>query len=93
MSLEFIKSQLATSVDQPPPRAGWIHEAPRAGWIHEVKHDGYHTHLIIERHKARRAYTRNGFDWSDSYPGITKAAAKLDCRSAIYGGTALDGRG
>ena len=83
MSLEFIKSQLATSVDQPPPRAGWIHE---------VKPDGYRTHLIIERHKAR-AYTRNGFDWSDSYPGITKAAAKLDCRSAIYGGTALDGRG
>jgi ATP-dependent DNA ligase len=33
MSLEFIKPQLATSVDQAPPRAGWIHE---------VKHDGYH---------------------------------------------------
>jgi len=26
MSLEFIKPQLATSVDHPPPRAGWIHE-------------------------------------------------------------------
>jgi hypothetical protein len=31
MSLEFIKPQLATAVDHPPPRAGWIHE---------VKHDG-----------------------------------------------------
>jgi len=44
MPLEFIKPQLATAVDHPPPRAGWIHE---------VKHDGYRTLLIIERHKAR----------------------------------------
>ena len=52
MSLEFINPQLATAVDHPPPRAGWIHE---------VKHDGYRTLLIIERSKAR-AYTRNGAD-------------------------------
>ena len=68
MSLEFIKPQLATAVDHPPPRAGWIHE---------VKHDGYRTLLIIERRKAR-AFTRNGFDWSESYLGITKATAKLE---------------
>jgi DNA ligase D-like protein (predicted ligase) len=79
MSLEFIKPQLATSVDQPPPRAGWIHE---------VKHDGYRTLFIIERRKTR-AYTRNGFDWSESYVGITKAAAKLDCRSAIIDGEVI----
>src|SRR5262245_12349822 len=40
MSLEFIKPQLASSVDQPPPRLGWIHE---------VKHDGYRTLLIMFR--------------------------------------------
>ena len=79
MSLEFIKPQLATAVDHPPPRAGWIHE---------VKHDGYRTLLVIERRKAR-AYTRNGFDWTDRYPGITKAAAKLDCRSAIIDGEVI----
>jgi bifunctional non-homologous end joining protein LigD len=73
MSLEFINPQLATSVDHPPPRAGWIHE---------VKYDGYRTILIVERRKAR-AYTRNGFDWSERYPGLIKAAAKLACRSAI----------
>src|SRR5689334_4321624 len=76
MSLEFIKPQLATSVDHPPPRAGWIHE---------VKHDGYRTLLILERRKAS-ADTRNGFDWSESYLGITKATAKLECRSAIIDG-------
>jgi bifunctional non-homologous end joining protein LigD len=67
MSLEFIQPQLATAVDHPPPRAGWIHE---------VKHDGYRTLLIIERRKAR-AYTRNGFDWTERYPSIIKAAAQL----------------
>jgi bifunctional non-homologous end joining protein LigD len=76
MSLGFIEPQLASSIDKPPPRAGWIHE---------VKHDGYRTLLIIERRKAS-AYTRNGFDWTDRYRGITKAAAKLDCRSAIIDG-------
>src|SRR4029078_4024047 len=79
MPLEFIKPQLATAVDKPPPRAGWIHE---------VKHDGYHTLLIIERHKER-AFTRNGFDWTDYYPNVTKAAAKLDCRSAIIDGEVI----
>jgi ATP-dependent DNA ligase len=55
---------------------------------HEVKHDGYRTILIVERRKAR-AYTRNGFDWSENYLGITNAAAKLDCRSAIIDGEVI----
>ena len=79
MSLKFISPQLATSVDHPPPRAGWIHE---------VKHDGYRTLLIIERRKAR-AFTHNGFDWTERYSGITKSAAKLDCRAAIIDGEVI----
>jgi bifunctional non-homologous end joining protein LigD len=79
MFLEFIRPQVATAVDHPPPRSGWIHE---------VKHDGYRTLLIIERHKAR-AYTRNGFDWTDRYRSITNAAAKLDCRAAIIDGEVI----
>jgi hypothetical protein len=43
MSLDFIKPQLASPVDHPPPRAGSIHE---------VKHDGYRTLLIVERRRA-----------------------------------------
>jgi ATP-dependent DNA ligase len=79
MSLEFISPQLATAVHHPPPRAGWIHE---------VKHDGYRTQLIIERGKAR-AYTRNGFDWTERYEPITKAASELGCRSAIIDGEVI----
>ena len=83
--LGFIEPQLATSVDQPPPRAGWIHE---------VKHDGYRTLLIIEGREPR-AYTRNGFDWSESYPGIVRAVTKLSCRSATLDGEVIvqDDRG
>jgi bifunctional non-homologous end joining protein LigD len=85
MSLEFIKPQLATSVDHPPPRGGGIPE---------VKHDGYRTLLILERRKAR-AYTRNGFDWSERYAGIIEAAPKIGCRSAIIDGEVIvqDARG
>jgi DNA ligase D-like protein (predicted ligase) len=79
MSLEFINPQLATAVEHPPPRVGWIHE---------VKHDGYRTQLIIERGKAR-ACTRNGFDWTDRYQPVAIAVAKLDCRSAIIDGEVI----
>jgi len=43
---------------------------------------------FIERRKAR-AYTRNGFDWSERYSAITKTATKLDCRSAIIDGEVI----
>src|ERR1044072_8807060 len=79
MSLEFISPQLASAVDHPPPRAGWIHE---------VKHDGYRTLLAIERGKAR-AYTRNGFDWTERYPGIVSAGAELPCRAALLDGEVI----
>src|SRR5918996_668219 len=77
--LGFIPPQLPTLTDQPPEGEGWIHE---------VKHDGYRTLLVIERGKAR-AYTRQGHDWSERYPGIVEAAAKLRCRTAILDGEVI----
>jgi bifunctional non-homologous end joining protein LigD len=75
----FIEPQLATPVDKPPLRSGWIHE---------VKHDGYRTLLVAERGNVR-AFTRNGFDWSDRYPGVVQAATNLKCRSAILDGEVI----
>jgi bifunctional non-homologous end joining protein LigD len=75
----FIPPQLASSVDQPPQGSKWIHE---------VKHDGCRTILVIERGSAR-AYTRNGHDTSDRYPGIIVAARKLPCRAAILDGEVI----
>jgi DNA ligase D-like protein (predicted ligase) len=66
-------------VDQPPQGREWIHE---------IKHDGYRTLLVVEDGLVR-AYTRNGFNWSERYPGLVSAAAKLDCRSAIIDGEVI----
>ena len=57
-------------------------------WIHEIKHDGYRSPVVIERGEAR-VFTRNGFDWSDRYPSIVRAAANLRCQSAIIDGEAI----
>ena len=77
--LGFIPPQLPSLTDQPPKGADWIHE---------VKHDGYRTMLLIERGTAL-AYTRNGHDWSDRYPGIIAAARKMPCRNAILDGEVI----
>ena len=81
----FVEPQLPTLTDQPPHGDGWIHE---------IKHDGYRMLLVLDR-GAVRAFTRNGHDWSDRYPGIVASAAKLGCRSAILDGEVIvqDARG
>ena len=77
--LRFIEPQLPTLVEAPP-------EGKR--WIHEIKHDGYRSQVLIESGRAR-VFTRDGFDWSDRYPAIVKAASKLRCESAIMDGEAI----
>ena len=67
--LRFIEPQLASPVDQPPEGKHWIYE---------IKHDGYRSQLVIEGGTARVS-TRNGYDWSDRYPGIVRAASGLRC--------------
>jgi bifunctional non-homologous end joining protein LigD len=83
--LRFIEPQLASSVEEPPEGKHWIHE---------IKHDGYRSQLVIEEGKSR-IYSRNGYDWSDRYPGVVRAASGLRCRSAIIDGEAIvqDGNG
>ena len=78
-ALKFIPFQIPTLVDAPP--AG-------DGWVHEIKHDGYRTELIVEGGKAR-AFTRNGYDWSERYPHIVGAARAIPVRNAIIDGEAI----
>ena len=57
-------------------------------WVHEVKHDGYR--LIVRRDgKAVRLFTRRGYDWTDRYPAIAAAAAKLRAKSFTLDGEAV----
>jgi bifunctional non-homologous end joining protein LigD len=54
-------------------------------WVHEVKHDGYW--LIVRRAgSVVRLFTRRGYDWSDRYPAIAGAAAKLRAQSFTLDG-------
>src|SRR5262245_26101809 len=83
--LRFIEPQLAYLVEQPPEGMQWIHE---------IKYDGYRCQVLLERGHAR-VLTRNGYDWSDRYPSIIRAASALRCESAIIDGEAIvqDGNG
>jgi bifunctional non-homologous end joining protein LigD len=63
----FIEPQLATSADKPPPGPDWVHE---------IKFDGYRMQLRTEAGKASLK-TRKGLDWSDRFPEIAVAGAKL----------------
>jgi bifunctional non-homologous end joining protein LigD len=70
----FIKPQLATLKSKAP-----------AGnqWLHEIKYDGYRLQIHLNKGK-RRAYTRNGLDWTKRFSVITSA---ID----IHGQAILDG--
>jgi bifunctional non-homologous end joining protein LigD len=65
--------QLATLVDEAP--AG-------EKWVHEVKFDGYR--LLGFLHEGEVSLrTRNGNDWTSSFPAIVDAMRKLKCDSAV----------
>jgi bifunctional non-homologous end joining protein LigD len=44
--------------------------------VHELKHDGYRLQIHVKDGRAR-LYTMNGANWSDRYPRIIEAAAKI----------------
>jgi bifunctional non-homologous end joining protein LigD len=57
-------------------------------WVHEIKHDGYR--LIVRRDgPAVRLFTRRGYDWTNRYPAIAGAAAKLRAKSFTLDGEAV----
>ncbi|QQV77781.1 DNA ligase D [Sphingomonas aliaeris] len=73
---EFRAPQLCTLVDSVPTGSGWIHE---------VKYDGYRAEIAIANGQAK-VFTRSGLDWTDKFPGIAEAAAKLPVASALIDG-------
>jgi bifunctional non-homologous end joining protein LigD len=51
-------------------------------WVHEVKHDGYRLQIHVGNGRVR-LFTINAADWTERYPLIVEAAARLD-RDAVF---------
>jgi bifunctional non-homologous end joining protein LigD len=64
---DFAGLQLCETSTRPPSADGWVHE---------IKFDGYRMQVRIENGDVTLK-TRKGLDWTDKFPAIAKAAAKL----------------
>jgi len=73
---KFVPPQLATLVDRAP--AG-------EAWLHEMKYDGYRILARVERGRIR-LLSRNGRDWTDNFPTVTKAVGRLAADRALLDG-------
>jgi bifunctional non-homologous end joining protein LigD len=70
----------------PPSLATLRESAPSgAGWVHEIKFDGYRTQARLENGRVR-LLTRKGLDWTEKFPNIARAVAKLPARTALIDG-------
>ncbi len=68
----YSEAQLATLVDKAPEGTDWVHE---------IKFDGYRLLGFVAG--TTRLRTRNGNDWTDSFPAIVSALEKLKVGSAV----------
>jgi len=73
---EFVAPMLPTLTDKPP--AG-------ADWIHEIKFDGYRVEAVLDRGNPVLR-TRTGLDWTDRFPSIAAAIAKLPVDQCLIDG-------
>jgi len=70
---QYPEVQLATLVDEAP-------EGDK--WVHEVKFDGYRLLGFVAGGEARLR-TRNGNDWTGSFPAIAASLQKLRAVDAV----------
>jgi hypothetical protein len=81
---------------KPAPYPGFIEfcdptlrERAPAGddWVHEIKTDGYRAQIHIHGGRVI-VYSRSGYDWTERFAAIARAAEKLGVDSAIIDGEA-----
>src|SRR5438874_13791370 len=63
------------------------HAPTGSEWVYEIKADGYRAQVHIRNGKVT-IYSRSGYDWTEQFAPIAKAAAKLKVRQAIIDGEA-----
>ena len=81
----FIKPCLATLAEKPPEGDNWIHE---------IKFDGYRIQARLDRGKVK-LMTRRGLDWTEKFPTVAEAMARLPANAALVDGELVveDARG
>jgi len=72
----FVAPCLATLVDKPPASDRWEHE---------IKFDGYRIQARLDHGKVK-LLTRKGLDWTDKFPTVAAAIAKLSADTALIDG-------
>jgi len=82
---ETIDAELATLVDHPPSGDEWLHE---------IKFDGYRMLSRVAKGECR-IVSRNGKDWTASFPTIADAVRRLPVTNAWIDGeiVVMDGKG
>jgi bifunctional non-homologous end joining protein LigD len=73
---KFVPPELATLVDRPPDGDQWLHE---------FKHDGYRILARLD-HRRVELYSRNANDWTQRFPTVAAAVARLPAEQAIFDG-------
>ena len=70
-----------------PPQLTLLTDAAPSGpqWLHEIKLDGFRMAARIDRGRAQ-LLTRTGLDWSDKYPSVVAALAKVAAKTAYLDG-------
>src|SRR5437764_6627593 len=56
-------------------------------WLHEIKTDGYRAQLHIRGGRVT-VYSRSGYDWTDEFAPIARAAEALAAHNLIIDGEA-----
>src|SRR3954462_12588267 len=66
-----------------------LHQRAPVGskWVYEIKSDGYRAQVHICEGRVT-VYSRGGYDWTDEFAPIAKAASQLRVREAIIDGEA-----
>ncbi len=73
---DFKAPQLATLVSEPPKGDEWFHE---------LKFDGYRLVCHLSRGRAR-FWTRNGKDWTETFPNLAAALQSFPAINAVLDG-------
>jgi ATP-dependent DNA ligase len=57
-------------------------------WLYEIKGDGYRAQVHLQD-KSVTVYSRSGYDWTDRFPTVAKAALKLRACQVVLDGEAV----